>query len=48
METKEKLYESPQTVTVDLKMENSLLTGSPDYSMNPGNPFSGSPDEENW
>ena len=49
MERKHKeLYETPQTTAVNLKMKNSLLTGSPDYTLDTGNPFSGNPDEIEW
>ena len=42
------LYESPATEAVEIKMESGLLTGSPDYSLGTGNPFSGNPDEIEW
>ena len=49
MERKFKVtYESPAMEVVEIKMECSLLTESPDYSINPGNPFSGNPDETVW
>ena len=49
MERKHKeQYESPATEAVEIKMESGLLTGSPDYSLGTGNPFSGNPDEIEW
>ena len=45
MKEKER-YFSPDTVVMEFRNEN-VLCASPDYALNPGNPF-GDSTEENW
>lgn len=42
------LYTSPEIEVIEIKLEGSVLVGSPDLSIVLGDPFSNTPDEVDW
>lgn len=42
------LYTSPEIEVIKIKLEGSVLVGSPDLTIAIGDPFSNTPDEVDW